>query len=48
LSYSIAEAERAGVQLSTAATARELFATALARGLGDMDFAAVVEPLRGT
>jgi 3-hydroxyisobutyrate dehydrogenase len=47
LSYSIAEAERAGVQLSTAVTARELFATAMARGLGDMDFAAVVEPLRG-
>ena len=46
LSYSIAEAERAGVPLRTAATARELFATALARGLGDKDFAAVVEPLR--
>jgi 3-hydroxyisobutyrate dehydrogenase len=48
LSYSIAEADRAGVSLRTAATARELFATAMGRGLGQSDFSAVVEPLRAT
>ncbi|MGE5835770.1 MAG: NAD-binding protein, partial [Acidobacteriota bacterium] len=48
LSYSIAEADRAGVALRTAATARELFTTAMAQGLGQSDFAAVVEPLRVT
>jgi 3-hydroxyisobutyrate dehydrogenase len=47
LSYSIAEAERAGVPLRTAATARDLFATAMDRGLGDVDFSAVIESLRG-
>jgi|SoiMethySBSTD1v2_1073268.scaffolds.fasta_scaffold162295_2 3-hydroxyisobutyrate dehydrogenase len=46
LSYSIAEADRAGVALRTAATARELFATAMGQGLGQSDFSAVVEPLR--
>jgi 3-hydroxyisobutyrate dehydrogenase len=46
LSYSIAEADRAGVALRTATTARELFATAMGQGLGQSDFAAVVEPLR--
>jgi 3-hydroxyisobutyrate dehydrogenase len=46
LSYSIAEAERAGVPLRTAERARELYATAMSQGLADSDFSAVVEPLR--
>jgi 3-hydroxyisobutyrate dehydrogenase-like beta-hydroxyacid dehydrogenase len=47
LTYSIAEAERAGVPLRTAETARELYSTAIAQGWGDKDFSAIVEPLRG-
>ncbi len=47
LTYSIAEAERAGVPLRTAETARELYSTAIAQGLGDKDFSAIVEVLRG-
>jgi 3-hydroxyisobutyrate dehydrogenase len=46
LSYSLADAARLGVPLRTAATARELFDDALAKGWGDKDFAAVIEPLR--
>ena len=34
LTYSIDEAARAGVQLRTAERARELYATAMAQGLG--------------
>ena len=47
LTYSIAEAERAGVPLRTAETARELYTTAIAQGWGDRDFSAIVEVLRG-
>jgi 3-hydroxyisobutyrate dehydrogenase len=46
LTYAIAEGERAGVPLRTAAAARERFADAIAAGAGAQDFAAVVEPLR--
>ena len=46
LTYSIDEAARAGVQLRTAERARELYATAMAQGLGEKDFSAIVEPLR--
>jgi 3-hydroxyisobutyrate dehydrogenase len=48
LSYSIAEAERAGVPLRTAERARELYATAIAQGLAESDFSAIVEPLRAS
>jgi 3-hydroxyisobutyrate dehydrogenase len=46
LSYAIAEAERRGVELTTAAAARRLFAAARDEGHGRADMAAVVEPLR--
>jgi 3-hydroxyisobutyrate dehydrogenase len=46
LTYSIDEAARAGVPLRTAERARELYATAMAQGLGEKDFSAIVEPLR--
>ena len=46
LSYSIAEAERVGVPLRTAERARELYTAAIAQGLGESDFSAVIEPLR--
>jgi 3-hydroxyisobutyrate dehydrogenase len=46
LSYSIAEAERAGVPLRTAERARELYTAAIGQGLGESDFSAIVEPLR--
>ncbi len=46
LSYSIDEAARAGTPLHTAEAARELYTTAMAKGLGDVDFSAIVEPLR--
>ncbi len=46
LSYAIAEGARAGLPLRTAETARALFADAIDAGLGDADFAAVVEPIR--
>ncbi|HEX7779466.1 MAG TPA: NAD-binding protein, partial [Vicinamibacterales bacterium] len=48
LSYSIAEAERAGVPLRLAERARELYTTAIAQGLADSDFSAIIEPLRGS
>ncbi|MGH9408725.1 MAG: NAD(P)-dependent oxidoreductase [Vicinamibacterales bacterium] len=46
VAYAMAEADRAGVSLRTAAAARERFDAAIAEGWGDKDFAAVVEPLR--
>ncbi|HYN07971.1 MAG TPA: NAD(P)-dependent oxidoreductase [Vicinamibacterales bacterium] len=46
LSYALADAERLGVPLRTAASARELYTAAIAQGWGDSDFAAIVEPLR--
>jgi 3-hydroxyisobutyrate dehydrogenase len=47
LSYAMAEGDRAGVPLRTAAAARERFTDAIAAGKGAEDFAAVVEPVRG-
>jgi len=46
LSYAMAEAARVGVTLGTAAAASDEYARAVAQGLGDLDFSAVVEPLR--
>jgi 3-hydroxyisobutyrate dehydrogenase len=46
LTYAIDEAAKHGVTLSTAATARALYDTAVSAGLGGADFAAIVEPLR--
>jgi 3-hydroxyisobutyrate dehydrogenase len=46
LRYAIEEAKRFGLDLRTAATARALFDDALAAGLGEQDFSAVIEPLR--
>jgi 3-hydroxyisobutyrate dehydrogenase len=46
LRYAIDDATRFGLDLRTAAGARALFEGALAAGLGDRDFSAVVEPLR--
>jgi 3-hydroxyisobutyrate dehydrogenase len=46
LSYSIDEAARVGVPLRTAERARELYESAMAQGLGEKDFSAIVEPLR--
>jgi len=46
LSYAIAEADRFGLHLETAAAARERFSQASAAGLGSRDFSAVVEVLR--
>lgn len=46
LSYAMAEGDRAGVPLRTAAAARERFADAMAAGAGAQDFSAVVEHLR--
>jgi 3-hydroxyisobutyrate dehydrogenase-like beta-hydroxyacid dehydrogenase len=41
------EAQAAGVPFTTAALARDFYATGLGRGLGDEDFAAVIEVLEG-
>jgi 3-hydroxyisobutyrate dehydrogenase len=46
LSYAIAEAERAGVRLTTATAARDRFGEAAAQGLGRADFSAVVATVR--
>lgn len=46
LDYAHAAAAETGVDLKTAATARELFQTAIASGLGEKDMASVIEPLR--
>lgn len=48
LSYALAEAERWGLSLLTAAAARTRFAEASAAGLGNADFSAVVDPIRKT
>jgi 3-hydroxyisobutyrate dehydrogenase-like beta-hydroxyacid dehydrogenase len=41
------EAQRAGVPFPAAAAARDLYVAAMGRGLGDADFAAVLEVLEG-
>jgi 3-hydroxyisobutyrate dehydrogenase len=46
LTYAIDEAAQHGVTLSTAATSRALYDTAVSAGLGGADFAAIIEPLR--
>lgn len=46
LSYALAEAERFGLSLLTAAAARNRFAEASAAGFGNSDFSAVVDPIR--
>lgn len=46
LAYALAEAERHALHLTTAAAAHQLFAQAVERGYGKLDFSAVVEPLR--
>lgn len=46
LLYAIAEADRFGLHLETAAAARDRFSEASAAGLGGKDFSAVVEPVR--
>jgi 3-hydroxyisobutyrate dehydrogenase len=45
--YAIDEAGRCGVALKTGAAAAERFEEAIARGLGESDFAAVAEAVRG-
>jgi 3-hydroxyisobutyrate dehydrogenase len=46
LEYSLKEAERWGVDLSTARPALDAFRRAAASGRGQQDFSAVIEPLR--
>lgn len=46
LTYAIDEAQRLGLRLRTAASARELYDAAIAAHLGHVDFSAIVEPLR--
>jgi 3-hydroxyisobutyrate dehydrogenase len=46
LAYAQAAAEETGVELTTAANARELFERAAAAGYADQDMSAVVEVLR--
>lgn len=46
LTYACAEADRLGVPLRTAASARDLFSAAITAGRGLDDFSAVIEPLR--
>jgi 3-hydroxyisobutyrate dehydrogenase len=46
LDYSVTEAARHGVSLSSAKTALAAFDRALASGRGNEDFSAVIEPLR--
>ena len=46
LLYAQNEAARNDVDLTTAATARSLFDTAIAQGLGDKDMSSVIEPIR--
>jgi 3-hydroxyisobutyrate dehydrogenase len=46
VAYAMAEAERLGFSLATAAAARERYDEAVAAGWGDKDFSAVIEPLR--
>jgi len=47
LTYASNEAAKYGLSLLTAGAARQLFAQAMAKGLGRKDFSAVVEPMRG-
>ena len=47
LAYAARAGERHGVALSSASAARATFERAIAAGLGDADFSAVVEPIRG-
>ena len=44
--YGIAEGERFAVTLGTVEAARQIYQAAVDRGLGDLDFAAVIEALR--
>jgi 3-hydroxyisobutyrate dehydrogenase len=46
IAYAIAEAERNGLTLQTAASALELFKHAIAKGHGDEDFSAVIKSLQ--
>ena len=46
IAYAIAEAERSGLTLQTAASALELFKHAIAKGHGDEDFSAVIKSLQ--
>ena len=46
LTYALAEGRRHGLTLSTVASALELVDQAVAAGNGDVDFSALVEPLR--
>ncbi len=46
LSYASVEGDRNSIPLSTAAPALRLFDRAVERGLGKLDFSAVVEPLK--
>ena len=46
LAYAINEADRAGLSLRTAIAAGDLFVDAIEAGLGDVDFSAIIEPLR--
>ena len=46
LRYAESEAERCDIELTTAESARKLFEYAVAKGFGDEDMAAVIEPLR--
>jgi 3-hydroxyisobutyrate dehydrogenase-like beta-hydroxyacid dehydrogenase len=43
----IEEGQRLGVPFPSAAYAREILTAAMGRGLGDADFAAMIEPLQG-
>ena len=46
ISYALAEAERSGLTLQTAASALEVFKRAIAKGHGDEDFSAVIKSLQ--
>jgi 3-hydroxyisobutyrate dehydrogenase len=48
LLYAQAAASETGVDLTTAANARALFEQAIAKGLGDQDMAAIIEPIRAS
>lgn len=48
LTYAMAEAERHGILLNSAETAKHLFEQASQAGYGKQDFSAVIEPLRSS
>ena len=48
LQYAQNEAAQCGVDLTTAQAARKLFEDAVAKGFGEVDMSAVIEPLRNT